>query len=43
MKRGKRNFCKIKEKSRKEKKQEEKLMNIERNISIPKHTNDASK
>ena len=41
MKRGKRNFCKIKEKTRKEKKQEE---NYEHwaNISLPKQTNDAS-
>ena len=42
MKRGKRNLYKIKEKTRKEKKQEE---NYEHwaNISLPKHINDASK
>ena len=42
MKRGKRNFCKIKGKTRKEKKQGK---NYEHwaNISIPEHTNDANK
>ena len=42
MKRGKRNFCKIKEKTRKEKKQG-KIYDPWANISLPKHTNDASK
>ena len=42
MKRGKRNFCKIKEKPVK-KRNKRKTMNIERTFPIPKHTDDASK